>query len=178
MENYNSLEIPADILNNWQGLVEHIADITAVPTSLIMRRTSDTMDVCIANEHPDNPFCVGDKEVLSANLLCKEVINSQDSLIVENMLEAPEWRDNPDTKRGFISYCGLPINWPTGSVFGTICMLDKKENGYKDSDLQLLNLFKQVVENSLTILYQQYVLEEKITQSRGELELVNKQLTK
>ncbi|QUM77165.1 GGDEF and EAL domain-containing protein [Moritella sp. 24] len=178
MESYRNLEIPSEILKNWQGLIEHIADISSVPTSLIMRLSSDTIDVCVTNQHQDNPFCIGDQESLNANLLCKEVIRSQQPLIIENALKTSRWCDNPDAKLGLISYCGLPVNWPTGKPFGTICILDNKENGYTDSDLQLLKLFKQMVENSLTILYQQYVLEEKVTQRTAELEVVNNQLAK
>ncbi len=177
-ENYSDLDIPIEMLENWQGLIEHIANVASIPTSLIMRLQPETIDVCVTNRHPKNPLHVGDAESLNGNLMCKTVIDSQKMLIVDNALKSQLWCDNPDAKLGLISYCGLPINWPTGKAFGTICMLDNKENGYTDSERQLLILFKNMVENSLTILYQQYVLEEKVKKRTAELEQVNLQLTK
>jgi len=178
MENYTDLKIPAEMLANWQGLIEHIADIASIPTSLIMRLQPETIEVCVTNTHQDNPFQVGDSELISGNLMCKTVIDSQQPLIVENALKSQRWFDNPGAKLGLISYCGLPINWPKGKVFGTICMLDCKENGYTDLQRQLLQLFKNMVENSLTILYQQHVLEEIIQQRTAELVLVNDKFAK
>jgi len=177
-ENYSDLDIPIEMLENWQGLIEHIAYIASIPTSLIMRLQSETIDVCVTNANQQNPFNVGDAESLNGNLMCKTVIDSQQMLIVENALKSQHWYDNPDAKLGLISYCGLPINWPTGKAFGTICMLDSKENGYTDSERQLLTLFKNMVENSLTILYQQYILEEKVKHRTAELEQVNQRLIK
>ena len=177
-ENYSDLDIPIEMLANWQGLIEHIADIASIPTSLIMRLQPETIDVCVTNTHQQNPFHVGDAESLNGNLMCKTVIDSQQMLIVDNALKSQRWCDNPDAKLGLISYCGLPINWPTGKAFGTICMLDNKENGYTDSERQLLILFKNMVENSLTILYQQYILEKKVKHRTAELEQVNLKLTK
>ncbi|MFT7680827.1 MAG: putative signal transduction protein with EAL and GGDEF domain [Moritella dasanensis] len=178
MENYTNLKIPVEMLANWQGLIEHVADIASIPTSLIMRLQPETIEVCVTNTHQKNPFHVGDGESLSGNLMCKTVIDSQQMLIVDNALKSERWCDNPDAKLGLISYCGLPINWPTGKAFGTICMLDSKENGYTDSERQLLTLFKNMVENSLSILYQQYILEEKVKHRTAELEQVNQRLIK
>lgn len=114
MENYTNLKIPVEMLVNWQGLIEHVADIASIPTSLIMRLQPETIEVCVTNTHQKNPFHVGDAESLSGNLMCKTVIDSQQMLIVDNALKSERWCDNPDAKLGLISYCGLPINWPTG----------------------------------------------------------------
>ena len=178
MESYSKIEIPTEIRENWQELIEHISEISSIPASLIMRLQLDNIEVCVTNKHQDNPFRVGDKEAMTGNLLCKEVIHTQRPLIVENALKSRVWCDNPDAKLGLISYYGLPVNWPTGKPFGTICMLDTKENSYTDSQLSLLSLFKTMVENSLTILYQQHVLEEKVALRTSELEQVNTRLAK
>ena len=45
---------------------------------------------------------------------------------------------NPDIKLGMISYLGVPISWPDGEIFGTICVLDRQSNGYSDLYLKLL----------------------------------------
>jgi light-regulated signal transduction histidine kinase (bacteriophytochrome) len=35
---------------------------------------------------------------------------------------------NPDIKLGMVSYLGFPINFPDNQPFGTLCVLDNKEN--------------------------------------------------
>ncbi|MEI7868728.1 MAG: hypothetical protein WCI11_12620 [Candidatus Methylumidiphilus sp.] len=45
-------------------------------------------------------------------------------------LKDPDWDHNPDIKLGMISYCGLPLTWPDGHIFGTLCILDEKENAH------------------------------------------------
>jgi len=177
-ESYSDIEIPADILENWQGLIEHIAEIASVPVSLVMRLQPHEIEVCATNNHLENPYQVGGREALNGELLCETVINSQRELLVSNALADPHWCDNPDIKLGMIAYCGLPLNWPTGKPFGTICMLDIKENGYSLAQRKLLQLFKKMIETSLTILYQQYVLEQKVKLRTAELERVNKTLSK
>ncbi|MCJ8348767.1 EAL domain-containing protein [Moritella sp.] len=177
-ESYSDIEIPADILENWQGLIEHIAEITSIPISLVMRLQSHEIEVCVTNTHIDNPYQVGDREALNGELLCEAVIDSQQELLVPNMLRDLHWCNNPDVKLGVIAYCGLPLNWPTGKPFGTLCMLDIKDNSYTLPQRELLQLFKKMVEASLTILYQQYVLEQKVKQRTAELERVNHKLSK
>ena len=59
-------------------------------------------------------------------------MKTRQSLLVADALRDEEWKSNPDIKLGMISYLGFPITWPDGQVFGTICVLDKKENSYSE----------------------------------------------
>jgi hypothetical protein len=44
-------------------------------------------------------------------------------LLVPDALADQEWNANPDMKLGMISYMGVPVAWPNGEIFGTICVL-------------------------------------------------------
>jgi GAF domain-containing protein len=59
-------------------------------------------------------------------------------LLVPDALQDDGWNTNPDVKLGMISYLGLPISWPDGEIFGTICVLDSKRNEYSESYRKLL----------------------------------------
>ena len=48
-----------------------------------------------------------------------------------------------------ISYLGVPISWPDGEVFGTICVLDRKSNGYSELYLKLLLQWRDVLQADL-----------------------------
>src|SRR5205807_1919056 len=45
---------------------------------------------------------------------CRTVINARQPLLVPDALEHEQWRSNPLTELGLISYLGVPISWPEG----------------------------------------------------------------
>ena len=94
-----------------------------------------------------------------AGLYCEEVIKRRNELLVPNALEDENWNKNPDIKSGMISYLGFPISWPTGEIFGTICVLDSKENRYGEVYKKLLFESKELVDAHLDLIYQNMRLE-------------------
>lgn len=174
---YQQIQVPAEMQQDWQDIVDYIAHIAQIPASLVMRVSHDRISVLTSSQSQGNPYRVGDSESLRDELYCETVIKQQRELLVPNALTDPEWDHNPDIKLGMISYCGLPVNWPTGVPFGTICMLDNRENSYTEIQRQLLSLFKKMLENSLAILYQQHSLERKVEERTAQLQQLNKQLT-
>ncbi|WP_337079211.1 HAMP domain-containing sensor histidine kinase [Aeromonas dhakensis] len=90
-----------------------------------------------------------------------------------NALKDPEWQHNPDIKVGMISYCGLPLCWPDGRLFGTICVLSREENDYGGLYRQLLLQFRDSVQQGMHTLYDNIRLQE----TQEELEQHKSQLT-
>ena len=76
-------------------------------------------------------------------------MNTRRPLIVPDALQDEAWKSNPDIKLGMISYLGVPISWPDGEIFGTICVLDRKSNGYSDLYLRLLLQWRDVLQADL-----------------------------
>ena len=82
--------------------------------------------------------------------------------MIPDARKIPIWAENnPDVDINMISYLGFPINWPDGEVFGTVCILDKKENHYSDLMIDFLNQMKLHIESDLKILNYNVELEEK-----------------
>ena len=52
-----------------------------------------------------------------------------------------------------ISYLGLPILYPDQSPFGTICVLDNKENAYSAIAEKILLQLKKLIEANIAIVY-------------------------
>ncbi|MHA1518778.1 MAG: GAF domain-containing protein [Promethearchaeota archaeon] len=153
---YNSiltkdLEIPSTMKENWQQIVNLIAEIFDIPASLIMRVEPPQIEVFISSKSKKNPYEPGEKAELPG-LYCNQVIKSREKLLVPNALEDPVWDKNPDIALNMISYLGYPIIWPTGEVFGTICVLDTKPNEYNSLQIRLLGKFRTIVENNLELL--------------------------
>ncbi len=151
-------KIPDSIQKSWQDIVNLLAQIGEVPAALIMRTYNDHHEVNTSSDTPDNPFKTGDRENIGSGLYCEHVIHSKQGLVVSNALSNKLWNDCPDFKLGFISYSGLPLFWPNGDPFGSICVLDKKANHFSQTYRQLLVTFKDSIEAQLAVVYQQYKL--------------------
>ncbi|HWL72521.1 MAG TPA: PAS domain S-box protein, partial [Burkholderiaceae bacterium] len=141
--------VPAEIMLKWQGIVDLLADIVRVPSALIMRVEPPNIKVLIASESHGNPYEPDEEASLNTGLYCETVMNTRRPLLVPDALQDEDWKTNPDIKLGMISYLGVPISWPDGEIFGTICVLDSKSNGYSDLYLRLLLQWRDVLQADL-----------------------------
>ena len=147
-----NIEIADEIVDTWQSIVDTVAEIVNVPSALIMKVDDPYIEVFRASESSNNPYEAGAREHL-AGLYCERVIKTRKKLLVPNALKNKKWNKNPDIKLGMISYLGFPLLWPDGEVFGTICVLDSKENKYEKRYEKLMVRFKELVEAHLALLY-------------------------
>lgn len=164
--NTRDLVIPQAMSDSWQKIVNLIAQLIPVPSALVMRIHSNSIEVFSRNDNAIHPYQLGDSECLGNGLYCEYVIENQCQLVVENALNDDNWNQNPDIKLGMISYCGFPINWPNGEPFGTICVLDNKPRKLSDTATQLLESYKDSLEAQLATLYQN----EQLKQLNAELQ--------
>jgi len=156
------IEVPTAILENWQEIVNILADMIPIPASLIMRFDDPNIEVFISSESEGNPYHPGDKEkVYGSGLYCETVIKTKDKLLVPNALADVNWKDNPDIKLGMISYLGFPILLPDGKPFGTICVLDNKQNQYSENVEKLMQNFRNLLQSHLESIYMNQVLGDK-----------------
>jgi signal transduction histidine kinase len=142
--------VPAEILRKWQGIVDLLADIVRVPSALVMRVEPPNIKVLVASESEGNPYEPDEEARLNTGLYCETVMNTRRPLLVPDALQDEDWKSNPDIKLGMISYLGVPISWPDGEIFGTICVLDRQSNGYSDPYLKLLLQWRDVLQADLT----------------------------
>jgi hypothetical protein len=156
------LKIPNSTMHTWQEIVDIMADLLEVPAGLIMRLNNDDIEVFASSQSEGNPYQPGDKEkVYGSGLYCETVIKTKDKLLIPNALADDVWKNNPDIKLNMISYLGFPILLPNGEPFGTICVLDSKENSYASKVEKLILKFRDLVQADLGILYMNHILGEK-----------------
>jgi GAF domain-containing protein len=153
-EAHRDLEIPDATIEKWQTIGDLIAELVDVPAALIMRLVRSDIEVFISSHSQGNPYRPGDREhFLGSGLYCETVIRSRDKLLIPNALADEKWRTNPDIKLNMISYLGYPIMLPDGEPFGTICVLDNKENPYCEIYEKLIVNFRDIVQSHLELLY-------------------------
>lgn len=154
-------KISTELRNNWQDIVDLMASIINITAGLIMKITDDKIEVFVSSVIENNPYHPGENEVLNnSGLYCERVIKTKDKLLVPNALKDNEWKTNPDVKLNMISYLGFPILYPDQSSFGTICVLDNKENSYFKIAEKIMLQLKKLIEANNAIVYMNNELNE------------------
>ncbi len=137
-------------LAGWQSLVDLMAEICKVPTGLIMRITGPDIEVFVASRTKGNPYHVGDHEKLAGSgLYCEHVVKTKSPLHIPDARANKHWCSNPDIKLNMIAYHGHPILAPSGTVFGTICILDQKPYELGPLYDRFISLLKGHIEQDL-----------------------------
>ena len=162
----DSIEIPDKVRDNWAKILDLLASIMSVPAALVMRVHETEIEVFVKSSNVENIYEEGEKAQLDTGLYCETVMDTQKELLVPNALKDPKWNKNPDIELGLISYLGLPLLWPTGQIFGTICVLDRVENPYSDLFRELLEKFRDAVQINLEIIYNQKLLQQEIAERK------------
>lgn len=151
------IAIPANIIDEWQSIVDLIVRLSGALAGLIMRMQDENIEIFVSSNNPDNPYSVGTSERLkNSGLYCERVINDQKMLMVCNALKSEEWANNPDIEKNMICYLGFPIIKPDGQPFGTICILDNKENSFSTNLLDLMEKMRDLIESHLKLLHLSY----------------------
>jgi two-component sensor histidine kinase len=133
----------------WQKSLTMLARIFKVPAALIMQVQEETMNVFLRADVPSNPYPPDGKDHLGHGLYCETVIGRNSTLYVPNSLLNDKWKDNPDVKLNMNSYLGMPLTWPDGEYFGTICVLDSQEVPSGEEYRELMRFYKGVIELDL-----------------------------
>ncbi len=154
------IEVPADMHECWQRTIDLMAETLKVPAGLIMRVHPREIEVFVSSSNPDNVYEHGERAPLDTGLYCETVMSTQRELLVPNALTDPLWDHNPDIALGMISYCGLPLSWPDGRLFGTVCILDSVDNEYNALYRRLLEQFRDSIQAGLRIVYENRALRE------------------
>jgi PAS domain S-box-containing protein len=142
----HSIEVPAEIIRKWQEFVNLLAEIMHVPSASIMRVDPPHIRVFVSSTSEGNPCEPG---ALDTGPYCETVMRTGQPLLVTDARENEAWKANPHVRLGMVSYLGVPIGWPDGRLFGTICVRDNKRNEYSEAYLKLLLHFRDMLQADL-----------------------------
>ena len=117
-----------------------------------MQTERPTHTVLVSSRTEGNPYDVGREFDLNAVLYCQGVFDNDGELVVEDATRNPVWAANEDLADGMRFYIGYPLKWPSGEVFGTICVLDRERNDHALLFREGVQAFAGVVEANLRSL--------------------------
>jgi GAF domain-containing protein len=149
MDTFETVLVPPTVIQKWQEIVDLLAEVLRVPSALIMKVEPPNIKVFVRSESKGNPYHRDELASLNTGLYCETVMNTRRLLLVPDALSDQLWNANPDIKLGMISYMGVPVAWPNGAIFGTICVLDGKRNEYSELFRKLLFQCRDVLQTDL-----------------------------
>ena len=167
--NTAEIQVPSEIIHKWQDVIDLLAEILHVPSALVMRVEPPNIKVFVSSELDGNPYERDELASLNTGLYCETVMKTRELLLVPNALADQEWKTNPDIKLGMIAYMGYPVAWPNGEIFGTICVLDSKQNDYTALYRKLLLQCRGVLQADLKSLQARNELELKVLERTADL---------
>ncbi len=137
-------------MDKWQKTVNLIIKLFNAPGAWIMQANTKGIEGIIASTEKKNKAPAGSVYSSSENIFCKTVMETKKHLYVKNATREGGWEDNPvHTESGFNSYLGVPLQWPNGNIFGTLCVLDDKETDYSADFVELMWQLKEVIDSDL-----------------------------
>src|SRR5258707_8707553 len=145
----HSIQVPSEIVRKWQEVVDVLAEIMHVPSASIMRVEPPHIKVFVSSTSKGNPCEPG---ALDTGPYCETVLKTGQTLLIPNDVENEAWNANRHVRLVMISYLGVPIGWPDGRIFGTICVRDNKRNEYSEAYLKLLLHFRDMLQADLKSL--------------------------
>jgi PAS domain S-box-containing protein len=140
------------MVSRWQQVVDATARVFQVPAGLITRLAGSELEVLVASATEGNPYRQGEKVLLGSGVYCASVIANRSGLVMPDARKAREWRQAPEVNMGMCFYLGLPLVWPHGEIFGTVCLLDRQENYEAASQNAWLQGLRAMVEGDLGLL--------------------------
>ena len=155
ISDFPELAISLDVLRNWQRIVDLLANIMRVPSAVVCKMEPPDYThyrVLVSSNSVGNPFPIDQFFSMDIGTFCETVIKKREPLLVTNALEDDQWKMAPEIQVGMVSYLGFPVLWPDGRIFGTICVLDDKANGYSDLYQELLSHCRDVLQGDLQTL--------------------------
>lgn len=134
------------------GRLEDIAQRLGVKSVLVMRSEADSMVVAATAGEATQHYTVGaaGKKALDdasrAPLYCERVVDGDEPVFVRDSRVDDVFAGNEDeVEFGLHNYFGLPVHDESGTVIGTVCVLDDNAREYTDDERkQLVGLAQEV----------------------------------
>lgn len=152
---FNRKKLTADLLGEWQRLLDDTAEILGVPAGLITRVDEREIEILLSSKTPGNPYPADYKtQFPESGWYCEHTLKNKGYNLIPNAFNDSRWKDNPAAiDLHMISYMGMPIDRPDGGQFGTVCFLDNKENAHNDLHIKLVHQIKRMIELSLRVIF-------------------------
>ncbi|MBT1443223.1 sensor domain-containing diguanylate cyclase [Shewanella sp. JM162201] len=153
---FREIEVNEIDWQRWQRLVNTVAEMFNAPAAFINQANTKGIEVLIASELPTTLYGPGEVSDIDSNVYSHYVVQRNEQLYVPDASLDQRWRDNPEYRDdNYISYLGMPINWPDGSPFGTLCVMSDVATDYPKTYLKVLEVIREVINADIGHMYRE-----------------------
>jgi hypothetical protein len=86
------IQLPSEVIQKWQGIVDLLAEIMHVPSALVMKVEPPNITVFVSSESKGNPYEQDEASSLNTGLCCERVMKTRQPLLVPDALLEEEWK--------------------------------------------------------------------------------------
>lgn len=139
-------------LQKWQHTVDLMSELFGAASGTIVQLRQNEFNIVVASLNDENFLKTDVSWPWEMKSFCRTIMETKQSLYVNDAKQDEYWNDAPAVTHGPVeSYCGLPIYWPNGELFGTICVIDNKPTAYQPQLLSLLEQFSNLIMSDLKV---------------------------
>lgn len=147
----------------WQKMVNLLAHLIKVPACMIMQLRPEEMVLFASSESADNPCATGESYPLGEGNCCEAVCGGNTPILVEDAARDPIWQSTSFFRHMTACY-GLPLTWPNGDFFGSLCVLDCKPNNFAGKTRDLIHEIHEILQEDLRTIQADAALRQKQSQ--------------
>jgi len=168
MAETHKMRIPEIAVLKWRNISELLAQVAAVPAATINMVEEDEIRVIGVSSGPGQLFEENAriKTKDGRKTYCAAVVQAREKLIIPDALASEFWKESEGAKAGYIAYAGVPIFYPDGDIFGSICLFDKKPNNFEGPVIRLMEEFSEIVTGHLSLIAKNTQLEDALKEVR------------
>ena len=156
-ENYNT-KIPIKFQKKWQTTLNALTKICGSSDAMITKYNKNSLDVFKTSVTKSNVFIEG-MTFNYTELFCGLVIKKDQLVSITNALEKESLKKYIEAQAGYTDYLGIPIKWPSGTVFGTLCIHFEEAHKSIEKTHIILYEMKELIESHLEIIIKDMAIE-------------------
>lgn len=153
LTSYKGFELPDELLTDWKTLLKYIADMLNVKISFVARIVDDDAEMLVLSEEDqEHPKYTTGSQLKIYGTFCEQTMeHTRKPHIVPDGRTDPQYMDVKDFSNGYISYMGFPVRFPSGELFGTLCVEDDKAHEYQEPHIKLMETCKNLIEAHIAL---------------------------
>ncbi|MGA1798986.1 GAF domain-containing sensor histidine kinase [Sphingomonas sp. 4RDLI-65] len=126
-------------------ILETVARVTGMRFAAIARVTDQRWIACSVRDEINLGLVPGGELDLRSTI-CHEIRTCGDPVFIEDVVTDPVYAaHHTPSMYGFRSYVSVPIRFPDGQFFGTLCALDPEPRRIGQTEIELFGLFAEII---------------------------------
>ncbi|MFE1571798.1 PAS domain S-box protein [Comamonas odontotermitis] len=145
-------EIPSGLLDRWHGLLRNYADLLHLSVARVLRLQHGVWHLMSA-AGPAADRLENGPVVTQEPPFAGELVVAQRLVCRESLSDVTFILKHQDRKHIAQSYVGIPVYWPSGSLFGVLDALNDAPREFTDAERRLLVQIRDDIEDHLVLLH-------------------------